>query len=150
MPVNFLPSYDLLCRSYNLIINNNTFNLLTRYCGRVWLKSKPQSARFRCCFKGKANNANNNWPKLEPLPQEIINAVRSPIDNAIALSKFYKPGIRTELNNRSDEELAILFNQLSSTICQQTYLLDNLTDFLEKEDRYYQQIIEVRKLINHE
>jgi len=84
------------------------------------------------------------------LPQEIINAVRSPIDNAIALSKFYKPGIRTELNNRSDEELAILFNQLSSTICQQTYLLDNLTDFLEKEDRYHQQIIEVRKLINHE
>ena len=49
--------------------------MIIRHCGRVWLKSTPQSSRFRCCFKGKANDSNTNWPKLDPLPREIMDII---------------------------------------------------------------------------
>jgi hypothetical protein len=39
------------------------------------LWSTPQSSRFRCCFKGKANDPSSNWPKLETLPEDIIDII---------------------------------------------------------------------------
>jgi len=89
-----------------------------------------------------------NYAEKE-LPDEIINAVQSPVNAAIGLSKFYKNEISAELNRRSDAELATLFDQLSATICQQNYLLDDLIDFNEKETEYHTQIIQARELINN-
>jgi hypothetical protein len=90
-----------------------------------------------------------NYAKKE-LPDAIINAVQSPVSRAIELSKFYKTEICAELNIRSDAELATLFDQLSSTICQQDYLLEDLIEFNEKETEYHEQIIAARELINNE
>ena len=44
-------------------------------CGRVWLQSVKNNARFRCCFRGQANSEDSSWPKLEPLPVDILKAI---------------------------------------------------------------------------
>ena len=46
-----------------------------RHCGRVWLKSVRQKARFRCCFQGKANAEESSWPKLKPLPENLLKVI---------------------------------------------------------------------------
>lgn len=81
------------------------------------------------------------------LPEEVIAATHYPVYDTVDLAKFYKAGVRQQLNSMSDQDLITWFNQISATICAQNHLLNNLSEFYEKEDRYHKNILEIRKNI---
>ena len=76
---------------------------------------------------------------------EMIQSIHTPVYDAVDLTSFYKESIVEELKAKTDEELASMFNMLSSTISKQTIMLNSLPEFTKKEDTYHRQILEIRK-----
>ena len=75
----------------------------------------------------------------------MIQSIHTPVYDAVDLTSFYKESIVEELKSKTDEELASMFNMLSSTISKQTIMLNSLPEFTKKEDTYHRQILEIRK-----
>lgn len=78
------------------------------------------------------------------LPRDLVAAVHQPVQDAVMLKSFYSAAIRKELDNYSDDSLHNAFAYLSQQICARLDLATAIPGFIEREDRYHQEIITKR------
>lgn len=79
------------------------------------------------------------------LPDDILIAIHTVINDAVNLSDYYKTNIRQELAQLTDIELSSLFKILANRICSNIHLSNNIPNFHQIEDQYHQEILRLRK-----
>jgi hypothetical protein len=93
-------------------------------------------------FQDKLMRCSFDEPEL---PKEIVNSVHKPINDSIALAKFYRQEIREELSNLSMEQLFQMLAMFSIEICKQSHLMMPLEQFFSNDAAYCNSIKEVNK-----
>ena len=73
------------------------------------------------------------------LNKDIVDAIHSPVYNAIKLSSIYKDAIRSELDDLTADQLVEFFKYCTSSLCARTDLYNLLDDFVNQETTYLDQ-----------
>ena len=73
------------------------------------------------------------------LPISLIKELHLPAKQSVELSPIYAEALRAELTQLDDTLLKSTFGALAMYICNQTHLLQEARDFLEKETEYLEQ-----------